>query len=406
MIVSSQESTKNREETIMSIPLYTEIERQVSRWVDTSVAASTVERLVLLVTGIIGSESVSPARIAKALKTVGLSEASTESIERRVRRIENDPAITASLCFHPYARHHLRFGKPAVLRLAIDPTTQDDRVVMLTVSVQYRGRALPLVWAVWPGNQPLTGAGFWARVEALVDAVAELLPVRVPVIWLADRAFGTPAFTDLVSARGWDYIARVQGQTRCQDRRGVERRVRQLVRRKRQRAKLQGRVFKKRGWRSASILVYWGKHHTSPLCLVTSLGTKWEVLFLYRQRYAIEAFFRDCKSAGWQWERNQVTDLAHTERLLVGLALATWLTVAVGAQVAAETLARPATPRRSRPALAKYSLFTLGLQRLREWWSGLCHSRLGGGLSDWSAPNWSTQLHAHHVRAFIFQPVG
>lgn len=389
----------------MSISLYQEIERAVSHWVDPRVAPSTVERLVLLVTGIIGSESVSPARIAKAVKTLGLSDASAESIERRIRRIENDPALTASLCFHPYARHHLCWGKPKALRLAIDPTTQDDRVVMLTASVQYRGRALPLAWVVWPANQPMTGARFWARVEALLDVVAELLPAHVSVVWLADRAFGTPAFTDLVTARGWDYITRLQDQTRCEDRCGVERQVGQLVRRPRQRAKLRGRVFKKRGWRSASILVYWGKRHASPLCLATSLGAKWEVLFVYRQRYAIEALFRDCKSAGWQWERNQVTDLVHTERLLVGLALATWLTVAVGAQVATEILARPATPRRSRPDLAKYSLFTLGLDRLREWWAGLCHTRLCWHLVDWSAPNWSVQLGAHHARAFIFQPL-
>jgi hypothetical protein len=388
----------------MSIPLYTQIRREIERFVDEQVDESSVERLALLVTGIIGSESVSPAKIARALKTLGFSEARTESIERRVRRIENDPELSAGLCFHAFARHRLRFGRPRELRLAIDPTTQDERVIMLTVTVQYRGRALPLAWAVWPANVPLTGARFWERVAALMDLVAELLPVRVRVIWLADRAFGTPAFTDLVTAQGWFYIVRVQGQTRCRDRQGVERTIRSLVTRRRDRRKLSGEVFKKRGWRGASVVVHWGQRHTAPLCLVTNLGATWEVIYSYRQRYAIEAFFRDCKSAGWQWERNQVTDLAHTERLLLGLALATWLVVGVGTQVAAEALARPATPRRSRPALAKYSLFTLGLARLREWWAGLCHTRLGWSLCDWDAPNWSTQFSARHTRAFVFQP--
>jgi hypothetical protein len=389
----------------MSIPLYTQIRREIERFVDPQVDASSVERLGLLVTGIIGSESVSPARIARALKTLGLSEASRESIERRVRRIENDPEITDVLCFHPLAYHYLRFGRPTELRLAIDPTTQDDRVVLLTVSVQYRGRALPLVWAAWPANHPLVGARFWARVATLLDRVADLLPARVPVVWLADRAFGTPQFTDLVVARGWDYVVRVQGQTHYRDGRGREGRIRSLVERRRQRRKLRGQVFKKRGWRDAAVVVYWGKHHATPLCLVTSVRASWEVIALYRQRYAIEAFFRDCKSAGWEWEQNQVTCLAHTQRLLVGLALATWLTVGVGTQVAAELLARPATPRRTRPEHAKYSLFTLGLMRLREWWTGLCHTRLRWALYDWSAPNWSTQLRQQHARAFVFQSV-
>lgn len=387
----------------MSILLYTRIRETVARYIDRQVDESTLDRVALLVTGIIGSESVSPARIAQAIHTLGLSEATVESIERRVRRIENDPEITASLCFHRLAWQRLRWGKPSELRLAIDPTTQDERVVMLTVSVQYRGRALPLVWAVWPANTPLTGARFWARVATLMDAVADLLPVQTRIIWLADRAFGTPAFTDLVTARGWFYIVRVQGQTHCRDRCGREQTIRSLVRAPRDRRKLSGQVFKKRGWRWASVVVHWGKRHKAPLCLVTNLGARWEVIYGYRQRYAIEAFFRDCKSAGWQWEANQVTSLAHTERLLVGLALATWLVVGVGTRVAQELLARPATPRRTRPDRAKYSLFSLGLARLRLWWANLCHTRLAWSLDDWSAPIWSAQLTTHHVRAFVFQ---
>lgn len=388
----------------MSIQLYTRIRQELKRFVTAEVSASSFDRLVLLVVGIIGSESISPAKIAQAVNTLGLSEATAESIERRVRRIENDPELTAGVCFHPLARQRLRFGKPTELLLAIDPTTQDERVVMLTVSVQYRGRALPLAWAIWPANTPLTGPRFWERVAALLAVVAEVLPVKTRITILADRAFGSPAFTDLVSVYGWDYVVRVQGQTRCRDKRGRERTIRSLVAHSRDRRKLSGQVFKKRGWRSASVVVHWGKRHKTPLCLVTNRGAKWEVIALYRRRYAIEAFFRDCKRAGWEWERNQVTDLAHTNRLLVGLALATWLVVGVGTRVAAETLARKATPRRTRPDLAKYSLFALGLQRLRQWWANTCHTRLSWHLTAWDAPNWSAQLTTHHARAFVFQP--
>src|SRR5512145_2338565 len=388
----------------MSISLYPQIAPEVKRYLPARMSESSQERIVQLVVGIHGSKSVSQARIAKTLKSLGLSGAHEASIERRVRRIENDAALTATTCFHPLAQARLRWSKPHELRLAIDPTTQDERVVMLTVSVWYRGQALPLAWAVWPANQPLTGPRFWARVAALLALVAELLPAHVPVIWLADRAFGTPQFTDLVQARGWDFIVRVQGQTRCRDRRGREQTLRGLVARRRDRRKLHGHAFKKAGWREVSVVVYWGRRHTTPLCLVTSLGTHWEVIALYRQRYSIEAFFRDSKSAGWHWENNQITDLAHTERLLVGLALATWLTLGVGTQVATELLARPATPCYTRPTSAKYSLFTLGLDRLHEWWAEDCRGRLAWVLRDWHAPNWSRHLHALHSRAFIFQP--
>ena len=149
------------------------------------------------------ASQMAPARIAQALHTLGLSDAKAESIERRIRRIENDTSLRAATCVHPLAQQRLRFGQPSELVLVLDPTTQDERVVMLTATVWYRGRALPLAWAVWPANTPLVGQGFWDRVAALLAEVAPLLPVGVSVTWLADRAFGTPAFTDVVTAYGW-----------------------------------------------------------------------------------------------------------------------------------------------------------------------------------------------------------
>jgi len=387
----------------MSEPLYTEIKAELSQCLGTDLAESTLNRLVLLTMGILTSQSAAPAQIAKALHRLGLSQASEESLERQVRRIENDPDIEASRCVHPLARRHLALGQPQVLYLIIDPTSQDERVVMLTVSVWYRGRSLPLVWAVWPANRPLTEARFWERVAKLLEWVKELLPVGIPVIWLADRAFGTPAFTDLVIAQGWDYVVRVQAQTHFRDGQGREYALRDFVSRPDGRTKRHGQVFKKRGWRAASVVAYWGRRHQSPLCLVSSLPPGWHLIALYRRRFPIEATFRHYKSYGWQWERGQVTDLDHLQRLLVGLALATWLALLAGTQVATEQLAKPPSGRRrTRPWMGKHSLFTLGLMRLSEWLHGNYRHPLTWQLTDWEAPNWQDQILAHHLRAFVF----
>jgi hypothetical protein len=364
---------------------------------------SSRERIALLVLGIIRAKSASPARIAEAIKELGLTNATAESIERRIRRIENDKELSATLCLHPFASVRLLFGRPKELLLILDPTTQEDRVVMVSVSVWYRGRSLPLAWVVWPANQPIFGDGFWHRISALFDVVAEILPVGVPVTWVADRAFGTPAFTDLVIARGWHYIVRAQGQTKCRDKQGTCRKLEKLVRLPGQRAKLRGSVFKKHGWRSASVVVYWGRRHKKPLCLVSSLPPRWCLIHIYRRRYPIEATFRDYKSFGWHWEQGQVTDLEHLERLLVGMALATWVVLLTGTQVACEYLAKPPTGnRRTVPWVGKRSLFHLGLQRLQELLSGNFKVAFHWQLVDWDAPNWQQQIYFHHARAFVF----
>jgi hypothetical protein len=382
---------------IVQEELYAELDRQLDPAVDRSSRA----RLALLVRGIIQAQSACPARIAAALHQLGLSAAQPASLERQIRRIENDPELQAELCVHPFARQHLRWGKPTALNLILDPTSQDERVVLLTAMVWYRGRALPVAWACWPANTPLMGARFWERVGALLAQVAQLVPVGVTVTWLADRAFGTPAFTDQVAAHGWHWVVRVQGQTRYRDRCGRLQAIRDWVRRPGQRAKGHGEVFKKQGWRAASVVAFWGRRYTAPLLLVSDWPPDWALIALYRRRYPIEASFRDYKSSGWQWERGQVMDLAHVERLLVGMALASWLVMCVGTHEAAQALQRPPTGhRRTRAYTSKRSLFTLGLQNFAHWVSQLradCWH-----LTAWDAPNWHTQLYQRDAHAFVF----
>jgi len=112
--------------------------------------------------------------------------------------------------------------------------------------------------------------------------------------------------------------------------------------------------------------------------------------------------FRDYKSHGWHWEQGQVTDPQHLQCLLVCMALATWITLLAGTQVAGEYLAKPSTgKRRTLPWVGKYSLFHLGIQRLGKLFTGACQIPLQWELTHWNAPNWQKQILFHHVRAFI-----
>lgn len=385
--------------------LYEQVYSLLYQSLDKEIKKPTLKRLTLLVLGIIRGKKASPACIADAIDELGLTNATAESIERQIRRIENDPHISESLCFHPLAKERLAYGRPEKLLLVMDPTTQEDHVVMLTVGVWYRGRALPIAWTVWAGNKPLKGDGFWQRVDALLDIVAQLLPVNVPVIWLADRAFGSPAFIDLITARKWSYVVRVVKTTQCQTVKGLCRPVKDLTPKPERRAKMRGKAFKKMGWRSVSVVAYWGKKHDTPLCLVSDLPSYYKLIYLYKRRYAIEALFRDYKSYGWHWEQGQVRDLEHMRRLLVGMALATWVTVMAGTQVGDEYISKPSTgKRRTVPRIGKRSLFHLGLQRLSKILTGSCQIPVEWRLTNWDAPNWNRQVYFHHARAYVLGP--
>src|SRR5689334_5986941 len=73
------------------------LEQHLPRWL----SASSRERLALLVSGIIEARSSRPARIAAAICERGLSQAEPESVERRIRRTQNDPELQARLVVDP-----------------------------------------------------------------------------------------------------------------------------------------------------------------------------------------------------------------------------------------------------------------------------------------------------------------
>jgi hypothetical protein len=391
-----------RRKTMSAPEVYQRVVRLLKAHIDPRVDESSLSRLSLYVTGLLHAHNGSPARVAKALHQMQLTDATAESLERQIRRTENDPEIQAEYCLAPLARQRLLLGKPVALVLIVDPTLQEDRIVMVSMNVWYRGRSLPIAWSLWPANRPLEGARFWERVAELLQRVAAIVPKNIPITCVADRAFGTPAFTDLIDALGWNWVVRVQSGTLCQDHQGRVRQVGDLVRLRGQRAKMRGQAFKKAGWRTASVVVLWGRRHLKPLCVVSNLPPDWALLNLYRQRFPIEGTFRDYKAYGWRWEQGQVTDLKHMERLLIGMAIGTWIALMMGSWQASQILAKPATGNRyTRPWDGKMSLFQLGLD--------LCDQGFLGSLApftwlltDWLAPCWSIQITAHHVYAFVF----
>lgn len=362
-----------------------------------------LKRLAIMVSGVLKGQRLSPRQMAEAIQALEVTPAKAESIERRIRRSENSPKIQWERCYAPLIQAILRRSQLSELTLILDPTTQKDHFVMVSVNIWYRGRSIPLIWTIWPGNVPLEGDGFWVRIGDMLSEAQKLLPPAVPVTILADRAFGTPTFTDLVTALGWHWVVRVQSQTVCRDRCGRERPVGSLVRVKGQRRKLAGLVFKKAGWRNASVVVYWGHRHKSSLCLVSDLPPRWDLIAVYRRRFPIECTFRDLKSYGWQWEQGQVRSQTHVEHLLIVMAIASCMILFLGTIFADQILAHAVVGKRtSRPWLGKYSLFRLGLHFAAAWFTGKFRPPLDIAFHDWHQPNWSTQLLALFVHAAIF----
>src|SRR3954454_18480248 len=115
--------------------------------------------LALWVLGAVLAQSACQAAVLAAL----LPWAPYHALRQRLREWLLDGAdkavpcaaqVDVERCFAPLLRWVLGWWRGRELALAVDATAHREDVVALVVSVLYRGSAIPVAWAVLPGNVP------------------------------------------------------------------------------------------------------------------------------------------------------------------------------------------------------------------------------------------------------------
>jgi Transposase DDE domain len=379
------------------------------------VRVTTVRRLALLIVGLIGAQSSVMTRMAAGLWEAGVSGAERPSILRRLRRTLSDTRLTQA-CYTPAVRALVDWDglrkrhQPAIL--ALDESSQDERVHLLRVGLTYWGTTLPLAWEAWEQNVAQEDGAYWERMDRALDRAAGIVPPDLDVIATADRAFDVASFVDRLAARGWHWVVRLkaEGAHRFLDRRGQEHSLKELIHRHvpapGHRWKARGRIFKKAGWRDASVVAVWAPGAKERLVVITDLPPRWEVLGHYDRRFWIENGFRTDKSSGWQWEANRVADLDRQRRLLVAMAWATLFVLILGLAEARSLLAATTLPttraRPPRPQPARDSLFSLGLRSARRWLARTARPLFPWLLSRLASPSWSSSWRQAQSLRFLF----
>lgn len=70
------------------------------------------------------------------------------------KRGDQRQSLGVSACFVPLLRWVLAGYRGTQLASALDATSLGERFVVLTLSVIYRGCAIPVAWHILPANQP------------------------------------------------------------------------------------------------------------------------------------------------------------------------------------------------------------------------------------------------------------
>jgi hypothetical protein len=239
--------------------------------------------------------------------------------------------VEVQTCFPFLLRWLLSAWSGKQLVLGLDPTGHKDWLVVLTISVLYRGSAIPLAWMVLPTHQKGEWNSHWKR---MLSQMRENVPDDVCVFVLCDRGLWSPDLYRHIARLGWHPLMRVQnnilftpkGQNRVQ--------ARTLLSGPDQAWIGEGIAFGQPTKQvRATLVAVWLSGQKEPSLVLTNLRPRQVGVLWYGLRMWIEAGFRVLKSAGWQWQKTRRTDCERAARHWLVLAIATLWTLACGTRV-------------------------------------------------------------------------
>lgn len=337
------------------------------------------------------------AAVATALEPL-VGADGTAALRQRLREWLYDGAdkdapcraeVDVVACFAPLLRWVLAWWHGAALPLALDATALGDRLVVLSVSVLYRGSAIPVAWHVLAANRP----GAWlGPILGLLAALAPAVPSTQTVVVLADRGLWSPRLWDAIRGHGWHPLLRIRQEATFRP--GGTKRVRasSLLPGPGYAWVGAGTAYKHAPKRKAATLVaVWEAGQDEPCLVLTDLDPEAVGPCWYGLRAWIELGFRALKSLGWHWERTRRSAPNRVARHWLVLAVATLWVLATGTRVEdADRLGRaPANLRAPAPPppgvfRRAASVFARGLARLR--WQVLRVRRLWTRIWLWPEP--------------------
>lgn len=293
------------------------------------------------------------------------------SVKRGAKRQE----IEVRSCFAPLLKWVLSWWDTDEKRLAfaLDASNLRDRFTVLSISVVYRGCAIPVAWVIVRQTQKGAWRPHW---EALLEELKGHIPSDWMVIVLTDRGLYAKWLYKKIKKCGWHPFLRInqQGLFRKLGEKGF-RPLKDLVSQANPQWHGEVDCFKTKASRlRCTLLACWDEAYTDPWLIVTDLAPEQANVAWYGMRTWIEAGFKDTKRGGWHWEQTKMTDPQRVERLWLVIAVATLWVVSVGAE-AEENLpassfealpetyiARRRSSKKSRPRLL--SCFRRGIIKI------------------------------------------
>lgn len=251
--------------------------------------------------------------------------------EAKAKRGAKRQALEVENCFAPLLGWVLRWWEGQQLALAIDATALGARFVVLTVSVVYRGCAIPVAWTVLAGNTKHAWRGEWLR---MLRQLRPAIPTPWTVLVLADRGLYARWLYRRIVRLGWHPFLRINtGGTFRPAAHNRFQPLRSFAPHPGSRWQGRGTAFVSRPSRLAcTLLACWEEGYKDAWFILTDLPPESSQACWYGLRAWIEQGFKITKRGGWQWQRTRMTDPERAARLWLAVAVATLWLLSVGGE--------------------------------------------------------------------------
>lgn len=288
-----------------------------------------LQTLIWMVIGLICSECINLTKWRVYIRSRAMF---AQSHQRRFSRWLHNPRINVQKLYSALIAQALVTWEEPQITLIEDTSMLWDEYCLIRLSVQYRGRAIPLVWRVIRHGSSSVSLEVY---QAMLKRAARLIPTGVSVCFLADRGFAdTTLMRYLRDELHWHFRIRVKSNSWIYRTGKGWIQLNQYHLALGEVVLLQGVTLTKTHRLAGLHLALARDLLTRQVWMVASdEPTTLQTFREYGERFQIEEELLDEKSNGFQLERSEIRSAPALSRLCLVMAVATLLLTVQGQQV-------------------------------------------------------------------------
>jgi len=297
-----------------NLQYYYKIQAQLCQWLPQE-RVTRIRNMALLIMGLHLSRTVHMALIVRKWPV----RSKDPSLVNRLRRFLDNGRVVVRKWYHPLALHLVKQFAGQQIRLVIDCTKVGRNYRLMTISLAYKKRTLPLVWSVHRGCKGHTNV---AEQLALFKYVRQLLPKRAEIWVVGDTEFQSVHLLRWLSRQGWHFVIRQQGCNKVCWAGQSWIKISQLS--------LQPGQTRYIGWVRLTekhnvgwfwLILHWQKGEDEPWYLVSDRAGRRNLIRIYKVRMWVEEMYGDLKGHGFDLEATHLNDAQRISRLVLAVCI-------------------------------------------------------------------------------------